>query len=122
MFQEDEEDDEDEEAAEDIDEIEAMLKEEFPLEEDNEDSENVENEETATKRLELEIEQRFVTDERDLATGTVQRQTHKPMSLLFHVQDKLFTVNVFQLLSYILLFAFLSSGATEWAKHSQYLY
>ncbi|XP_034999516.2 adenylate kinase 9 [Hippoglossus stenolepis] len=64
---EDEEDDEEEEAA---DNIEAMLKEEFPLEEDNEDSENEENEETATVRLEMEIEQRFVTDERDLATVT----------------------------------------------------
>ena len=108
MFQEDEEDDEEEEAAPNIDEIEAMLKVEFPLVEGNEDSENEENEEAAIVRLEMEIEQRFVTDEKDLATVTVQRQTHKPMkSLLFHVQDKLFTVNVFQLLSYILLCAFL---------------
>ncbi|CAB1435475.1 unnamed protein product [Pleuronectes platessa] len=65
----DEEDDEEEEAA-DIDEIEAMLKEEFPLEEDNEDSENEEKEETAIERLEIEIEQRFATDEKDLATVT----------------------------------------------------
>ena len=79
MFQEDEEDDEEEEAADNIDEIEAKLKEEFPLEEDNEDSENEENEETAIERLEMEIEQRFVTDEKDLATVTVQTdtQTHE---------------------------------------------
>ncbi|XP_060948025.1 adenylate kinase 9-like [Limanda limanda] len=69
VFQGYEEDDEEEEAS-DIDEIEAMLKEEFLLEEDNEDSEKEEKEETAIERLELEIEQRFATDEKDLATVT----------------------------------------------------
>ncbi|XP_050927825.1 LOW QUALITY PROTEIN: adenylate kinase 9 [Lates calcarifer] len=70
---EDEEGDEaeEEEAAGDIeDEIETMLEEEFPLEENNEDMENEESEDAATERLETEIEERFVTDENNLVTLT----------------------------------------------------
>ncbi len=54
-----------------------MLEEEFPLEEDNEDAENEETEEAASERLEMEIEERFGTDENSLVTVTVQRhKTH----------------------------------------------
>ncbi|XP_073349311.1 adenylate kinase 9 [Pagrus major] len=64
----DEEDDEEDEAADNIeDEIQAMLEDEFPLEEDNEDMENEETEEAASERLEAEIEDRFMTDENNLA-------------------------------------------------------
>ncbi|XP_071335378.1 adenylate kinase 9 isoform X3 [Trachinotus anak] len=66
-----EEDDEEEEAADNVeDEIEAMLEEEFPSEEDNEDTENTETEDAAAERLETEIEERFVTDEKSLVTVT----------------------------------------------------
>lgn len=47
-----------------------MLEQEFPLEEDKED-ENEETEDTAIERLEMEIEERFVTDENNLITLTV---------------------------------------------------
>lgn len=57
-------------------EIEAMLEQEFPLEEDKEDVENEDTEDTATERLEMEIEERFVTDENNLGTLTVQRNTN----------------------------------------------
>ena len=71
--EEDEEVDEMEEAADSMaDEIEAILKLEFPLEENEEDEEDEEDEENAIVRLEVEIEQRFVIDEEDLATVTVQ--------------------------------------------------
>lgn len=52
-----------------------MLEEEFPLEEENDDMESEETEEAATERLEMEIEERFVTDENNLVTMTVQRPT-----------------------------------------------
>lgn len=52
-----------------------MLEDEFPPEEDNEDLENEETEEAATERLEMEIEERFVTDENNLGSVTVQRHT-----------------------------------------------
>lgn len=50
-----------------------MLEEEFPLEEDNKDMENKENEEAASERLEMEIAERYVTDENSLVTVMVQR-------------------------------------------------
>ncbi|XP_038592648.1 adenylate kinase 9 isoform X2 [Micropterus salmoides] len=66
----DHEDEEDEEAADNIeDELEAMLEEEFPLEEDNEDT-ATESEKAASERLEMEIEERFMTDEVSLVTVT----------------------------------------------------
>lgn len=69
----DHEDEEDEEAADNIeDELEAMLEEEFPLEEDNEDT-ATESEKAASERLEMEIEERFMTDEVSLVTVTVQK-------------------------------------------------
>lgn len=54
-----------------------MLEDEFPLEEDNEDMENEETEQAASERLEMEIEERFVTDENILGPVTVQR--HKTL-------------------------------------------
>ncbi|XP_032398949.1 adenylate kinase 9 isoform X3 [Etheostoma spectabile] len=64
----DEEDDEEDETAGNIEEeIEAMLEEEFPLEEDK-DMENKENEDAASERLEMEIAERYVTDENSLVT------------------------------------------------------
>ncbi|XP_026196504.1 adenylate kinase 9 isoform X2 [Anabas testudineus] len=72
-FNEDEENEKQDEGDEDDDntdsEIEAMLEQEFPLEEDKED-ENEETEDTAIERLEMEIEERFVTDENNLITLT----------------------------------------------------
>ncbi|KAK1889504.1 Adenylate kinase 9 [Dissostichus eleginoides] len=55
-------------AAKSKDEIEATLEEEFPLEEDNEDMENEETKEAASERLEMEIAERYMTDETGLAT------------------------------------------------------
>uniref|UniRef100_A0A3Q3G287 Adenylate kinase 9 n=1 Tax=Labrus bergylta TaxID=56723 RepID=A0A3Q3G287_9LABR len=67
----DEEDDGEDEAGGNIeDEIKAMLEEEFPLEDDNEDTENEETEEAASERLEIEIEERFLTDENGFITVT----------------------------------------------------
>ncbi|XP_030261487.1 adenylate kinase 9 isoform X1 [Sparus aurata] len=64
----DEEDEEEDETVDNTeDEIEAMLEEEFPLEEDNEEMEDEETEEAASERLEAEIEERFTTDENNLA-------------------------------------------------------
>ncbi|XP_068199434.1 adenylate kinase 9 [Antennarius striatus] len=62
-----EENNEEDDAAGSIeDEIEEVLKEEFPSEEDNKDSENEESEEVASERLQNEIEERFLTDESGL--------------------------------------------------------
>lgn len=52
-----------------------MLEEEFPPEEENDDMESEETEQAATERLEMEIEERFVTDDNNLVTVTVQRHT-----------------------------------------------
>ncbi|XP_029352962.1 adenylate kinase 9 [Echeneis naucrates] len=66
-----EEDDEEGEDADNIeDDIETILEEEFPSEESNKDSEDEETEDAAAERLELEIEERFVTDENSLVTVT----------------------------------------------------
>ncbi|XP_070781653.1 adenylate kinase 9 [Enoplosus armatus] len=63
-----EEDDEVNEAAGNIeDEIEAMLEEGLPLEEDHKDT-DTETEVEASERLEMEIEERFVKDENSLVT------------------------------------------------------
>ncbi|XP_039637151.1 adenylate kinase 9 isoform X2 [Perca fluviatilis] len=68
-YSEDEEDDEEDETAGNMEEeIEAMLEEEFPFEEDNKDMENKENEEAASERLEMEIAERYVKDENSLVT------------------------------------------------------
>ncbi|KAL7388763.1 hypothetical protein ABVT39_020280 [Epinephelus coioides] len=69
-YREDEEDEEDEAAGNIEDEIEATLEEEFPLEEDDEDKENEETEEAASDRLEMEISERYVTDENSLTAVT----------------------------------------------------
>lgn len=82
----DHEDEEDEEAADNIeDELEAMLEEEFPLEEDNEDT-ATESEKAASERLEMEIEERFMTDEVSLVTVTVQKHKTPFSPLLRHIQ------------------------------------
>ncbi|KAI3363735.1 hypothetical protein L3Q82_001351 [Scortum barcoo] len=65
-----EEEDDEGDAGNIEDEIEAMLEEEFPLEENNEDTENEETEEAASERLEMAIEERFGTDENNLMTVT----------------------------------------------------
>lgn len=44
-----------------------MLEDEFPPEEDPEDILNREHEEAAIQRLEMDIEERFMTDENNLA-------------------------------------------------------
>lgn len=72
LFGNQDEDDADEEDEEDL---EANLKEEFPFEEDD-DLENIETEEAATQRLELEIENQFLTDEKNLSAVMVGRR-HK---------------------------------------------
>ncbi|KAF3849884.1 hypothetical protein F7725_019603 [Dissostichus mawsoni] len=67
-YEEEENEEEDEDAGNIEDEIEATLEEEFPLEEDNEDMENEETKEAASERLEMEIAERYMTDETGLAT------------------------------------------------------
>lgn len=71
--EEEENEEEDEDAGNIEDEIEATLEDEFPLEEDNEDMENEETKEAASERLEMEIAERYMTDETGLATVTVQK-------------------------------------------------
>ncbi|XP_026174949.1 adenylate kinase 9 isoform X2 [Mastacembelus armatus] len=61
------EDDDEEDYADKENEIEALLEQEFPLDEDNEDMEQIENEDAATERIEMEIEERFITDENNVA-------------------------------------------------------
>ncbi|KAL3052487.1 hypothetical protein OYC64_005101 [Pagothenia borchgrevinki] len=69
--EEEENEEEDGDAGNIEDEIEATLEEEFPLEEDNEDmEENGETKEAASERLEMEIAERYMTDETGLATVT----------------------------------------------------
>lgn len=63
------------------DQIEEMLRQEFPSEDDNEEREAEETEDAATERLETEIEEHFGTDEDNLATVTVQR--HQSFKVLF---------------------------------------
>lgn len=65
--EEEENDDENEELAALKEEIETMLEDEFPPEEDPEDILNREHEEAAIQRLEMDIEERFMTDESNLA-------------------------------------------------------
>ncbi|XP_028252479.1 adenylate kinase 9 isoform X2 [Parambassis ranga] len=67
---EEETDEEDEAVDNTEDKIQAKLEEEFPLEEDTLDIENGETEDAATERLEIEIEERFVTDNNHLVTVT----------------------------------------------------
>ncbi|XP_028996681.1 adenylate kinase 9 [Betta splendens] len=68
---EDEEDAKEDEDADDADgDIEAMLEQEFSLEEEKEDVEKEETEDAATDRLEMEIGDRFVTDESNLGALT----------------------------------------------------
>ncbi|XP_054474711.1 adenylate kinase 9 [Anoplopoma fimbria] len=70
-YREDEEDDEEDEAEGNVEDgIEDMLEEEFPFEEENEDMENEETEEAASERLEMEISDRYLTDENSLVTVT----------------------------------------------------
>ncbi|XP_067338079.1 adenylate kinase 9 [Channa argus] len=70
----DEGDNEQDEGNEDADntehEIESILEQEFPLEENNEDIGNMETEATAASRIAMDIEERFVTDENNLVTLT----------------------------------------------------
>lgn len=54
---------------EDEEDIEASLREEFPFEDD--DLENIETEDAATQRLELEIDNQFLTDEKNLSAVMV---------------------------------------------------
>lgn len=65
--EEEDDDEENEELAAMKEEIEAMLEDEFPPEEDPEDILNREHEEAAIQRLEMDIEERFMTDENNLA-------------------------------------------------------
>lgn len=73
--EDEEEEDENEELAALKEEIEAMLEEEFPPEEDPEDILNREHEEAAIQRLEMDIEERFMTDEGSLALVMVLTYT-----------------------------------------------
>ncbi|XP_037607172.1 adenylate kinase 9 [Sebastes umbrosus] len=67
---EEEDDDEDETEGNIEDEVEAMLEEEFPSDEDDEDLRNKETEDAASDRLEMEIADRYVTDENSVLTVT----------------------------------------------------
>ncbi|XP_039454978.1 adenylate kinase 9 isoform X1 [Oreochromis aureus] len=60
--------DEEHETADIEEMIEALLEEEFPAEEDEDDIENEETEELATNRLEIGIKERFVTQETNLSS------------------------------------------------------
>lgn len=64
--------DEEHETADIEEMIEALLEEEFPAEEDEEDIENEETEELATNRLEIGIKERFVTQETNLSSVMVK--------------------------------------------------
>lgn len=70
-FQDGTKDDEEHETADIEEMIEALLKEEFPAEEDEGDIENEETEELATNRLEIGIKERFVTQETNLSSVMV---------------------------------------------------
>ncbi|KAF7661400.1 hypothetical protein LDENG_00263070 [Lucifuga dentata] len=67
---EDDEEEENEAVDNKEEELEAMLQDEFPLEEEDDDAENEETEEAAIERLEMEIEERFETDENNLINVT----------------------------------------------------
>lgn len=54
------------------DQIDDTLRQEFPSEDDNEEREAEETEEAATERLEMEIDERFGTDEENIAVVMVQ--------------------------------------------------
>lgn len=71
-----EEDDEDEEKKNPEKEIEAMLEEEFPPEEPNDDLDNEEMEEIATDRLQMDIVSRFGKDENNLSSMMVLNKGH----------------------------------------------
>ncbi|KAM3861101.1 LOW QUALITY PROTEIN: adenylate kinase 9-like [Diretmus argenteus] len=68
---EDAEDEDDEEEDEEA-ELEAILEHEFPAEEESDDMENEETEEEATERLEMEIGERFETDD-SMLTKVMER-------------------------------------------------
>lgn len=77
-------DEEDDDAHSIEDQIEEILRAEFPSEDDNEEREDEETEDAATERLEREIEERFGTDENNLVTVTVQgRKTFKVIVQIF---------------------------------------
>ncbi|XP_075315081.1 adenylate kinase 9 [Odontesthes bonariensis] len=89
-YQDGEDSDEEDEGAENIeDDIEAILEDEFPLEEDNEEEEGEETEDAATERLEMEIEERFGTDENSLLTLTELLSEHKILKLVINTSRKL---------------------------------
>ncbi|XP_072219011.1 adenylate kinase 9 [Leuresthes tenuis] len=83
------EDVEDEDAENIEDEIEAILQDEFPLEEDDEEEENEETEDAAIERLEMEIEERFGTDESNLGALTELLSEHKIPKLVINTSSKL---------------------------------
>ncbi|CAG5928032.1 unnamed protein product [Menidia menidia] len=91
-FQMGESDDEEDEGAENMEDgIEAILEEEFPLEE-NPEEENEETEDVTTERLQMEIEERFGTDENRLVTVTeLLSELHIP-KLVINGSRKLQTV------------------------------
>lgn len=82
------------------DDIEAMLEVEFPPEDNNEDIENLETEEAASERLEVEIEERYLTDENGLITVTVQKYKNTkhsdPTSHPYSLSANLFLLSLFQ--------------------------
>ncbi|XP_024146530.1 adenylate kinase 9 isoform X1 [Oryzias melastigma] len=83
--------DEDDADEEDEEDLEANLKEEFPFEEDD-DLENIETEEAATQRLELEIENQFLTDEKNLSAVMESLSEHSIPQLAIDASRKLVTV------------------------------
>ncbi|KAM9703756.1 adenylate kinase 9 [Menidia menidia] len=91
-FQMGESDDEEDEGAENMEDgIEAILEEEFPLEE-NPEEENEETEDVTTERLQMEIEERFGTDENRLVTVTeLLSELHIP-KLVINGSRKLQTI------------------------------
>lgn len=74
--QDEDNEDDDNEASDSLEEeVEAILVEEFPSEEDQADITTEETVEEASERLELEIEARFMADENALIDVMVQKHT-----------------------------------------------
>ncbi|XP_037541400.1 adenylate kinase 9 [Nematolebias whitei] len=71
------------------DQIEEILREEFPSEDDDEEREDEETEEAATERLETEIEERFGTDEKNLVTVTELLSEHNIPKMVINASRKL---------------------------------
>uniref|UniRef100_A0A3P9IZJ1 Adenylate kinase 9 n=1 Tax=Oryzias latipes TaxID=8090 RepID=A0A3P9IZJ1_ORYLA len=75
---------------EDEEDIEASLREEFPFEDD--DLENIETEDAATQRLELVIDNQFLTDEKNLSAVMESLSEHNIPQMAIDASRRLVTV------------------------------